>query len=289
VKRVVLFFVLAMLISAAGTLRSQSQASKVALRSEASFAPLEAWRLAIIQGNETRLASLYSQDPPAQVVSARGSGGAPDDVQFWTDFHAARMKLKVLKSESPQPGVQQILFEAEVHSRRASSETVLYVTQVQRWMQQSGEWRIVATQRTDPARLEQPVSTDKEIYPADVDAHAEIKEALEKAAAQNKRLILVFGANWCYDCHVLDLAFHRPDLAPVLEKNYVLIHVDIGKGDKNQDLMQQYQVPMAKGIPALAVLDATGKLLVSQKNGEFEKARSMSPEDLLAFLNKWKP
>jgi hypothetical protein len=30
-------------------------------------------------------------------------------------------------------------------------------------------------------------------------------------------------------------------------------------------------------------------LLVSQKNQEFEKARSMAPEDILAFLNKWKP
>jgi thioredoxin 1 len=282
-------FVLAMLMPAAGPLRCLAQASKVTPPSAVSFAPLEAWRLAVIQGSETRLAALYSQDPPAQAITAAGSSGGLADVRFWTSFHAASMKLKVLKAESPQPGVQQILFEAEVHSRKPSSERVLYVTQAQRWMQQSGEWRIIATQRTDPARLEQPISIDKEIYPADVDAHAEIKEALEKAAGQKKRVILVFGANWCYDCHVLDLAFHRSDLAPVLEKNYVLIHIDIGKGEKNQDLMQRYQVPMAKGIPALAVLDATGKLLVSQKNGEFEKARSMSPEDLLAFLNKWKP
>jgi hypothetical protein len=68
----------------------------------------------------------------------------------------------------------------------------------------------------------------------------------------------------------------------------VVTHVDIGQGEKNQDLMQQYDVPMERGIPAAAVLDSSGKLLVSQKKGEFEKARELGPDDLLAFLNKWK-
>jgi len=75
----------------------------------------------------------------------------------------------------------------------------------------------------------------------------------------------------------------------VLNASYEVVHVDIGEGEKNQDLMQAYEVPMKKGIPALAVLDADGKLLYSQKNGEFEKARALGPEDLLAFINKWKP
>ena len=63
---------------------------------------------------------------------------------------------------------------------------------------------------------------------------------------------------------------------------------DIGQGEKNQDLMKDYGVPMERGIPALAVLDGNGKLLYSQKNGEFEKARALGPEDLVEFLNKWK-
>ena len=102
-------------------------------------------------------------------------------------------------------------------------------------------------------------------------------------------VLLVFGADWCYDCHVLDRALRRPDIAPVLNANFEVVHVDVGQGDKNQDLMNDYQVPMKRGIPAIAVLDAAGKLLYSQKNGEFERARAIGPEDLLEFLNKWKP
>jgi len=88
---------------------------------------------------------------------------------------------------------------------------------------------------------------------------------------------------------VLDLAFQRPELASVLKQNYEVVHVDVGEYTKNMDLGQQYEVPLKKGVPALAVLDSHGKLLYSQQSGEFEKARSLAPEDLLAFLNKWKP
>jgi thioredoxin 1 len=135
----------------------------------------------------------------------------------------------------------------------------------------------------------QSVKQEKEIYNGSADARAEIKEALHKARAEHKRVIVVFGANWCYDCHVLDAAFHRSDLAPILAANYEVVHVDIGRGEKNQDLMMKYEVPMKRGIPGLAVLDADGKLVYSQKNGEFEKARALTPDDFLAFLNKWKP
>jgi thioredoxin 1 len=135
----------------------------------------------------------------------------------------------------------------------------------------------------------QSVTKEKEIYNETADAHAEIKEALEKATAEHKRVIVVFGANWCYDCHVLDKAFHSSDLAPIIAANYEVVHVDIGKGEKNQDLMTKCEVPMKRGIPGLAVLDADGKLAYSQKNGEFENARAMKPDDFLAFVNKWKP
>ena len=77
-------------------------------------------------------------------------------------------------------------------------------------------------------------------------------------------------------------------MAPILSANYEVVHVDIGKGEKNQDLMKKYEVPMKRGIPGLAVLDADGKLVYSQKNGEFEDARGLTPDVLLEFLNKWK-
>jgi hypothetical protein len=69
-----------------------------------------------------------------------------------------------------------------------------------------------------------------------------------------------------------------------------VVHVDLGEDEKkNADVVKQFNVTLDKGIPTLAVAEADGKLVVSQKNGEFEDARSLTPETLLEFLNKWKP
>lgn len=129
----------------------------------------------------------------------------------------------------------------------------------------------------------------KDLYPASADAKKEIDEALHTASPAHKRVLVVFGANWCFDCHALDESFHSPEIAPTLKKYFEVVHVDIGHGEKNLDLAQKYDVPLNRGIPAIAVLNSAGKLLFSQKQGEFEAARSLATADILAFLNKWKP
>jgi thioredoxin 1 len=140
------------------------------------------------------------------------------------------------------------------------------------------------TKKTLPAPTEKRV-----IYPENADAKAEIAEALANAAKTHRRVILVFGGNWCYDCHVLDTAFRSAEIAPIVSKSFIVVHVNIGEYDKNLDLAEKYDVPLKKGVPASAVLESDGTLLYSQKHGEFESARSMSKEDVLAFLEKWKP
>ena len=89
---------------------------------------------------------------------------------------------------------------------------------------------------------------------------------------------------------MLDLAFHRKELAPIIDANYEVVHVDIGPdGKKNADVAKQFDISLSKGVPVMAVVDPDGKVLISQKNGEVEDARGLSPEYLAEFLNKWKP
>ena len=260
--------------------------SRTALGADTNFPPLDAWKGAIVSGDSLGLRMLYSTNPAAQIETAHGNVSADDDISFWSGLKPKNVKLNVLQASSPQPGLEQVVFQAEITERMARK--AVFISEAQLWLQQGSQWKIVQAKRSELSHLQQPLTLSKNIYPAGVDAKAEIKEALQRAREANKRVLLVFGANWCYDCHVLDLAFQRADLVPLLAASYELVHVDVGEGDKNQDLMQLYQVPMAKGIPALAVLDGTGKLLYSQQHGEFEKARALTPEELAAFLTKWK-
>jgi thiol:disulfide interchange protein len=128
----------------------------------------------------------------------------------------------------------------------------------------------------------------KHLYSETANPTADIAAALKQARAQNKRVILDFGGDWCGDCQVLDIYMHQSPNAEILAKHFIVVHVDIGQMDHNVDVAERYKVPIKKGVPALAVLDAHGKLLYSQTNKEFENMRNMRSEDVTAFLNKWK-
>jgi len=132
-------------------------------------------------------------------------------------------------------------------------------------------------------------SASRDIYPDPAQAKADIAAALKTAAATHKRILLDFGGNWCGDCLVLDLYFHDPANRPILEANFVLVHVNIGHMDANLDIAEKYQIPLRRGVPALAVLSEKGTLLYSQKGGEFEAMRNMESSAVTSFLVQWKP
>lgn len=139
----------------------------------------------------------------------------------------------------------------------------------------------------DDAGFLEPLTVKRDLYRADADAKKEIDEALEKAVKEKKAVMLIFGGNWCYDCHVLDRALHEGDAGQIVKERFVLVHVDIGEGDKNLDLAKKYKTPLDKGVPAVAILKGDGTLLYSSGDGEFESARTMMKKDLKAFLRRW--
>ena len=127
------------------------------------------------------------------------------------------------------------------------------------------------------------------IYDVNADAKADVAAAIKKAHVEHKRVLLDFGGNWCGDCKVLDINFHKAENEALLKKYYVLVDIDIGRMDKNVELATQYGVPLSKGVPALSVVDGNGKVVYAQANGEFEAMRKMDPASVGEFLEKWKP
>jgi thiol:disulfide interchange protein len=132
-------------------------------------------------------------------------------------------------------------------------------------------------------------SANREIYPAPEQAKADLAAALKTAAATHRRVLIDFGGNWCGDCQVLDIYFHNSQNLPILDANYVLVHVNIGHMDENVDIARHYEVPLDKGVPALAVLTDKGKLIYSQQTGQFESMRRMQSSSVTEFLVQWKP
>ncbi len=129
----------------------------------------------------------------------------------------------------------------------------------------------------------------RDIYPDPAQAKGEIAAALKAAAQTHRRILLDFGGNWCGDCQVLDIYFHNAQNKPILDSNFVLVHVNVGEYDANLDLAEKYEIPLKRGVPAIAVLSETGKLLYSQKSGEFESMRRLDATAVTRFLVQWKP
>ena len=141
-----------------------------------------------------------------------------------------------------------------------------------------------------------PVAPRKRVYDESADVRLEIEKTIAEARADGKRILLVFGANWCPECIVLDARFHEPPAQPIVDANFHVVHVDIGGGDdfldgspyKNGEVAKKYVIPLGNGVPAVAVLDRDGRLLYSQRDGEWAP-EGLSPEAIVEFLNRWKP
>ena len=144
------------------------------------------------------------------------------------------------------------------------------------------------TTTPSPVPVAVPVSS-KTIYSDASDAKADIAAAEVAATRYHRNILLDFGGNWCGDCQVLDIYMHQTPNQELIAKDFVVVHVDIGRYDKNLDVAAKYGIPLKRGVPALAVLNSRGKLLYSQKTGEFENMRTMDSASVTAFLDKWKP
>ena len=102
------------------------------------------------------------------------------------------------------------------------------------------------------------------------DWHTDYAKALEKAKAENKRVLLNFtGSDWCGPCiQFYNQVFARPEFLSYAEKNLILVEVDYPQRKKqsaelvkqNQQLARQYGID-EKGYPTVVLLDPAGKII----------------------------
>ena len=127
----------------------------------------------------------------------------------------------------------------------------------------------------------------KHIYPEITAAKADVHSGLRQAAREHKRVLLIFGGDWCGDCQVLDINLHDPANVDLLAKSFVVVHVNVGHKDQNIDLAAKYGVPIDKGVPAVSVIDARGRIIHAQTTGDFSDMRHMDPRSVNQFLTQW--
>jgi len=127
------------------------------------------------------------------------------------------------------------------------------------------------------------------IYDETADGSQQIAAALRDAQKEGKRVLLVFGANWCIWCHRMnDLFSSDPAIAAKLKNGFVVREIDVNQ-QHNLAVDAKYGNPTRLGLPVIVLLDGTGRALTTKNTADLEEGRGYDRARVLAFLAKWAP
>ena len=121
-------------------------------------------------------------------------------------------------------------------------------------------------------------------YAEAADAKAAVQQALGAAQADQRPVLVIFGANWCEDCRALDVALKHGKNADQIAHSFTVVKVDVGNFNRNLDLVRSYGNPIKKGIPAAVVLSPDNQVLYATRAGELADARRLSDNGIFDFF-----
>lgn len=98
-------------------------------------------------------------------------------------------------------------------------------------------------------------------YRADADPQADLTQARALAAQTGRRVLVVFGANWCPQCRALAADFKAGRFVELGQRDFVVVKVDVGNFDHNQAFTRRFGAPTSRGIPALAVVTPKDEII----------------------------
>ncbi len=146
--------------------------------------------------------------------------------------------------------------------------------------QETGVLEDPATSAHDPAKVLGFLKKNQAEY---LKAGDLLADAQARAASENKRVFLTFGAPWCGWCHKLEDWMATPAVKALLAKDFVIRKIDVDRTLGGQELYAQYR-PANDGIPWFCVIDAQGKPLATSVNAKDENIGFPSKDEEIAVF-----
>ena len=118
-----------------------------------------------------------------------------------------------------------------------------------------------ATASPRPLAAQTLMPANRSETPSDIHWHTDLDSAINQAQAENKLVLLHFGASWCRPCRSLDtFVFSSTDVVSAVSSNMVAVKIDV---DQQPDIVTEYGVT---NVPFDVIITPGGKVINKRKS-----------------------
>ena len=115
----------------------------------------------------------------------------------------------------------------------------------------------------------------------------QLDEFIDLSISRGKQPVVIFGGNWCPDCRILEGTLAMPTIKKFLQKHYQVMHIDIGRYDRNMELMDHLNIESKKGVPRVVILDLEKNIVNSSTSSEWTTARDRKQQEIYNYFQKF--
>lgn len=126
------------------------------------------------------------------------------------------------------------------------------------------------------------------VYVESADPMQDVQNGLNKALTNNKRLLLVLGAQWCHDSRGLASNFATPEMSAITNAHYEVVYVDVGYFNDLRAITERFSQPHYFATPTVMIIDPqTETLLNAGDMAMWGSADSVALDEYLAYFDRY--
>lgn len=143
---------------------------------------------------------------------------------------------------------------------------------------------------TTSTTFAQNTAEKPKLYNPEANAKQDISEAITLAKKERKNVFLQIGGNWCIWClRFNELVTQNNDLNKLITDNYIVLHVNYSKENKNEAVLAALDYPQRFGFPVFVILNGEGKRIHTQNSAYLEDGKGHSAKLVSEFFQAWTP
>jgi thiol-disulfide isomerase/thioredoxin len=121
-------------------------------------------------------------------------------------------------------------------------------------------------------------------YNGEIYSESDVERFLDNSINKLKQPIIIFGGNWCPDCRILEGTLQLPTIKKYMIEHYEIMHVDVGRYDKNMNLISYFKIPKEEGVPRVLVFDNKKNILNMESTKEWTTARDRKQQEIFNYF-----